>query len=347
MAVALFLLEADSSQSLARQRVFRDRLNPLDAYNNAEFISRYRITKNIFVQLEEKVSTFLRRSAIQSSVIPPTTQLAAALMFLETGSFQTVVASSHGISQPSVSRCICTVSDALCFHAKDFIVFPNESGQFINQPRFSERYSFPKVIGCVDGTHVPILAPPINEDIFVNRKNFHSINIQAICDSKLKFIDIVAKWPGSTAFIWRQSEINQRISNGEIPIVNGWFLGDSGYPLRPNLLTPILSPTTPGQRWYNRAFLNTRKNIECAFGLWKSRWRSMDKTGGTLCYSPERVCRLAVATMVLHNICIDHGLELEHDTTFSIMQDDTVNPPDATTPAGNIVRQSVITEYFD
>ena len=54
MAVALFLLEADSSQSLARQRVFRDRLNPLDAYNNAEFISRYRITKNIFVQLERK-----------------------------------------------------------------------------------------------------------------------------------------------------------------------------------------------------------------------------------------------------------------------------------------------------
>ena len=332
MAVALFLLEADSSQSLARQRVFRDRLNPLDAYNNPEFISRYRITKNIFVQLEEKVSTFLRRSAIQSSVIPPTTQLAAALMFLATGSFQTVVASSQGISQPSVSRCFCTVSDALCFHAKDFIVFPT------------------KVIGCVDGTHVPILAPPINEDILVNRKNFHSINIQAICDSKLKFIDIVAKWPRSThdAFIWRQSEINLRISNREIPIVNGWFLGDSGYLLRPNLLTPILSPTTPSQRRYNRAFLNTRKNIECAFGLWKSRWRSMDKTGGTFCYSPERVCRLAVATMVLHNICIDHGLDLEHHTTFSIMQeDDTVNPPDATTPAGNIVRQSVITEYFE
>ena len=86
MAVALFLPEADSSQSLARRRVFRDRLNPLNAYNNAEFISRYRITKNIFVQLEEKVSTFLRRSAIQSSVIPPTTQLAAALMFLATSS---------------------------------------------------------------------------------------------------------------------------------------------------------------------------------------------------------------------------------------------------------------------
>ena len=51
------------------------------------------------------------------------------------------------------------------------------------------------------------------------------------------------------------------------------------HPLGPNLLTPILSPTTPEQRRYNRAFLYTRKNIECAFGRWKNIWRSMDKTG--------------------------------------------------------------------
>ena len=176
----------------------------------------------------------------------------------------------------------------------------------------------------------------------------HSINIQAICDSNLKFIDIVAKWPGSThdAFIWRQSEINHQIESGQIPIVNGWFIGDSGYPLKPNLLTPILSPATPGQRRYNRAFLNARKNIECAFGVWKSRWRSMDKTGGTLCYSPERVCRLAVATMVLHNICIDHGLNWETADILPEEDDTTIDPPD-TTLSGNMIRQSVVADYFD
>ena len=76
-------------------------------------------------------------------------------------------------------------------------------------------------------------------------------------------------------------------------------------------LTPILSPATPGERRYNRTFLKARKNIECAFCVWKSRWRAVDKAGGTLCYFPERVCKLAVATMVLHNICIDHGLHWE------------------------------------
>ena len=178
------------------------------------------------------------------------------------------------------------------------------------------------MLGCIDGTHVPIIAPSINEDIYVTRKNTHSINIQAICDSELKFIDVVAKWPGSThdAFMWRMSGINQKISCRDIPIVNGWFLGDSGYPLRPNLLTPILSPETPSQRRYNRAFLRTRKTIECAFGLWKSRWRSMDKTGGSLCYSPGRVCRLVVATMVLHNICVQHGLQWEIESPVGVVR---------------------------
>ena len=32
MALALFLIDLESSRSLAQQRVFRDRLNPIDVY---------------------------------------------------------------------------------------------------------------------------------------------------------------------------------------------------------------------------------------------------------------------------------------------------------------------------
>ena len=44
MALA-FLFDLDLSQSLSRQRVFRYRLNPIDVYNDTEFIARYRVTK--------------------------------------------------------------------------------------------------------------------------------------------------------------------------------------------------------------------------------------------------------------------------------------------------------------
>ncbi|XP_054871452.1 ubiquitin-conjugating enzyme E2 G2 isoform X3 [Amphiprion ocellaris] len=37
---------------------------------------------------------------------------------------------------------------------------------------------FPSVIGCMDGTHIPITAPSHNEADYVNRKSIHSINVQ-------------------------------------------------------------------------------------------------------------------------------------------------------------------------
>lgn len=80
------------------------------------------------------------------------------------------------------------------------------------------------------------------------------------------------------------------------------------------------------------------------FGLWKSRWCSINIAGGTLCYSPGRVCRSIVKTVILHNISIDSGLQEElHNNTEA---DDIVAPFD-TTLSGTIERQSVVTDYFD
>jgi DDE superfamily endonuclease len=53
----------------------------------------------------------------------------------------------------------------------------------------------PNVLGCIDGTHIAIKSPSQNEDAYVNRKGFHSINVQAVCDNNMKLINLVAKWP--------------------------------------------------------------------------------------------------------------------------------------------------------
>ena len=79
MAFVLFLLEVNTANSLAKQRLFRDRLNPLDAYNDIEFISRYSTTRGIFIQLHEKIVGSLLRYSIRSQPIPTLTQLAVSL----------------------------------------------------------------------------------------------------------------------------------------------------------------------------------------------------------------------------------------------------------------------------
>ena len=40
MAVALILLEREERRALRRQRVFRDRLHPLDTYDDTDFNSK-------------------------------------------------------------------------------------------------------------------------------------------------------------------------------------------------------------------------------------------------------------------------------------------------------------------
>ena len=67
----------------------------------------------MFVDLSNKISIRLHRSTARSYSIAPTTQLAVALQFLATTTSQTVIASAHGISTTSVSRCVTAVTKAL------------------------------------------------------------------------------------------------------------------------------------------------------------------------------------------------------------------------------------------
>ena len=47
---------------------------------------------------------------------------------------------------------------------------------------------FPSAIGCIHGTHVRIKAPDL-----INRKGFHSVNVQAICnhEGNSKHVDVI------------------------------------------------------------------------------------------------------------------------------------------------------------
>ncbi|KAK0151137.1 putative nuclease HARBI1 [Merluccius polli] len=57
----------------------------------------------------------------------------------------------------------------------------------------------PGVVGAIDGTHIQIIAPSKDEDVFVNRNEsrLHSTNTQIVFDATFNILDVVAKWPGS------------------------------------------------------------------------------------------------------------------------------------------------------
>ena len=103
-------------------------------------------------------------------------------------------------------------------------------------------------------------------ELYRNRKGYFSTNVQAVCDAKLCFTNIVCRWPGSThdARIFDNSSL---CSKFECNLVNGLLLGDSRYACRKYFMTPLLSPSGSIERNYNAAHIATRNKVERMLGV--------------------------------------------------------------------------------
>lgn len=216
--------------------------------------------------------------------------------------------------------------------------------QEINQIKigFMQRSAFPDIVGLIDGTHIKIRNPGgPNSEVFRNRKGVFSINAQVVCDSNMKILDIVARWPGSThdARIFNNSQLCRKLSEGNH---NGYLLGDQGYPCKSFLMTPVNIAHTEAEHRYNNAHRNTRNAIERLFGIWKRRFPCLSQE---LRFKPEKACVIIVACAVLHNISL---------LLADIMPDNNIllfeNEPPAQHANGDITgnakRRLIIQEHF-
>lgn len=99
------------------------------------------------------------------------------------------------VHKATVCRIIKRISLQIAQLRPQYIQFPNNTVQLQQiQARFYKLNGFPRVIGAIDCTHIRIQSP--KNDIgekFRNRKGYFSLNIQAICDSQLKIMNIVAR----------------------------------------------------------------------------------------------------------------------------------------------------------
>lgn len=123
--------------------------------------------------------------ANRSTAIPTIIKLAAALKLLGQGGYQHQIGQDHllGLSQQSMSRClieVCVVIERiLCTkHIKFDLSVEEEQETKIS---FYHTCGIPGVIGAVDGTHIQMIRPAINEHLYFNRKLKHSMNCMVVC----------------------------------------------------------------------------------------------------------------------------------------------------------------------
>ena len=94
-------------------------------------------------------------------------------------------------SQSLVSYTDKNISRIIASKRRDFVKMPNPANVLECQRQFYAMHGFPKVIGAIDCTHIPISNPGgANAERFRCRKNFFSINTQVICGPDEKISNI-------------------------------------------------------------------------------------------------------------------------------------------------------------
>ncbi|XP_024873458.1 putative nuclease HARBI1 [Temnothorax curvispinosus] len=295
------------------RQVLREIEQPFDL-TDVEFRELYRLTPELLNDLIDVLAPHLMHTRITGLSVEK--QVLSAIRLYATGCYQRPVGEQWGISmsQPSISRCIHRVTDAINENIfRQWVQFSMtpEARWFAREQFQNAPQPFEGAIGAIDCTHVAILAPREHEEAYVNHNGYHSINVQMICDPTLKILNVNARFPGARhdAYIWSSSAargvMERAYNRGER---RTYLIGDSGYPLEPWLLTPLPhEPEETPRFFYNEALCSARNCVERLFGVLKSTWRCLSKHR-VLQYEPGFAGKIVNACAVLHNMRIAGGI---------------------------------------
>lgn len=240
-----------------------------------------------------------------------------ALWRLATGNEYRTLQELFGVGLSTACEILEEFVTALCHEMKDEMIKRPSHAEFLEIAQgFRDRWGFPQCVGAIDGSHIPIVAPPENRNDYHNRKGWYSIVLQAVCDHRYVFWDIEVGWPGRVhdARVYANSSLYQDLSENLLPQITERFggvevplfiIGDPAYPLSDHLLKPYPGKDLPVDKThFNYRLSRARMTIENSFGRLKKRWRCLIKP---IENDFRLVPIMVTACCILHNLVETRG----------------------------------------
>lgn len=311
IAIAIQAIEEDQQSNLRiERRNLRFQFDVMSLSDNA-FRKNFRLNKRAFEYILEICETKMNIPRKQGLSIKE--KFAASLRFLVEGSYQHGVGKDFNvaIAQPTFSQIfnetLKVLEENLC--PKWINMQMTEQEEREARLYFHEKSQIPNIVMCVDGTHIKIIPPKQDRNLYYNRKGYYSLNTLIICDHKMKirFVDSRHQGASHDSHIWRisgaRSYMEDLFKNNKTNIK---ILGDAGFPSEPWLITPHRSPEEgSAESRFNENHSRGRNIIERTIGLLKNRFRCL-LGARQLHYAPEKASRIVNVCCALHNICIEY-----------------------------------------
>jgi hypothetical protein len=319
-------------------RVRKDlELDIFSTLNGNLFRSAYRMEKHTFYHLHGILEDDLEKEFFPKQggtrcmnenpyLIKTKIRLSIALRYFAGASAIDLV-TTHGVSYTSVFRSVWGVVDVVNNHPHLRIEFPDHTQQKSIAQGFKQMSGaqFDSVIGAIDGILIWVSKPTKAEcrelkcgekSFFCARKDKFGVNMQAICDNKLRFTWIDISWPGSTAdyMAWVTSALYFKIESTksavhEAVIKAGYcIVGDNAYVKSSTMSVPFKGGITEAEDSYNFYQSQLRITIERTFGVLVHRWAILR---GPLLVPIRKVGPLINCLCCLHNYCINRNIAME------------------------------------
>lgn len=157
------------------------------------------MTRDDLLELLSLIEPFFceRSDAVRKDTLSLGKRVALTLYYLKDQGPYSMTCNAFGCSKATISLCVNEVCNTITnYLGSIFIKYPVTKEEVQSAiDGFLQKFGFPQVIGCIDGTHIPIQQPNENAHDYLQMK--YTINCQEICNLNGKFINVEIKWPGS------------------------------------------------------------------------------------------------------------------------------------------------------
>ena len=181
-----------------RLRNYWDEVYNGDLWDDVDWRENMRMSRDTFDVICEHLRPAIERQDTRlRRPVPHHERVAITIWKLATVIEYRTLGQKFGLGRSTVCTIIHDTCEAICnILTPKYIKFP--TGARVNDivQNYNDRWGYPQCVGAIDGMHVPIKAPSQNPADYYNRKHFHSIVLQGVCDWNYRFIDVFFGFAG-------------------------------------------------------------------------------------------------------------------------------------------------------